>query len=74
MWFPPYDLRFNEQVGVTWNPVEFIGRGEKIYTYTNTERTGTLSFTLLMDHPSVLICGKEMEKKVMMSLIMSKHY
>lgn len=54
MWFPPYDLKFNEQVGVNWNPVDFIGRGEKIYTYTNTERTGTLSFALLVDHPSVI--------------------
>jgi hypothetical protein len=54
MWFPPYDLKFNENVSVNWNPVDFIGRGEKVYTYTNTERTGTLSFMLLVDHPSIL--------------------
>lgn len=54
MWFPPYGLTFNENIGVNWNPNEFIGRGEKIYTYTNTERTGTLSFTLLIDHPNIL--------------------
>lgn len=54
MWFPPYDLKFNEQIGVNWNPNDFIGRGEKIYTYTNTERSGTLSFKLLIDHPSVV--------------------
>ena len=54
MWFPPYDLQFNENVSVNWNPSEFIGRGEKIYTYTNTERSGTLSFILLVDHPSIL--------------------
>ena len=54
MWFPPYNLEFNEQVSVRWNENEFIGRGEKVYTYTNTERTGNLKFTLLIDHPSIL--------------------
>lgn len=54
MWFPPYDLTFNENINVGWNSTEFIGRGEKIYTYTNTERSGTLGFKLLIDHPSIL--------------------
>lgn len=54
MWFPPYNLSFSEQINPQWQDYSFIGRGEKIYTYTNTERTGTLSFTLLIDHPSVL--------------------
>jgi hypothetical protein len=54
MWFPPYNLKFGEQVSVNWNSNKFIGRGEDVYTYTNTERRGNLSFTLLIDHPSVL--------------------
>ena len=54
MWFPPYDLSFNEDVTVDWNGNKFIGRGEQIYTYTNTERRGNLSFTLLIDHPSII--------------------
>ena len=54
MWFPPYDLTFNEDVRVKWNSNDFIGRGESVYTYTNTERTGNISFTLLIDHPSIL--------------------
>ena len=54
MWFPPYDLTFSESVRVNWNQNQFIGRGEKVYTYTDTERTGNLSFTLLIDHPSIL--------------------
>lgn len=58
MWFPPYDLKFNENVSVNWSQNEFIGRGEKIYTYTNTERSGTLSFKLLVDHPSILDAWK----------------
>ena len=54
MWFPPYDISFNENVSVKWNSNEFIGRGENIYTYTNTERRGNLSFTIVIDHPSIL--------------------
>lgn len=54
MWFPPYNLKFSEQVHADWNPNDFIGRGEKIYSYVNSERTGTLSFTILVDHPSVI--------------------
>lgn len=54
MWFPPYDLRFNENVDVNWSQNQFIGRGESIYTYTNTERSGQLSFKLLIDHPSII--------------------
>lgn len=54
MWFPPYNLKFSENVNVNWNANNFIGRGEQIYIYTNTERSGTLDFTLLIDHPSML--------------------
>ena len=54
MWFPPYNLKFSENVNVNWNANSFIGRGEEIYTYTNTLRTGTLDFTILIDHPSIL--------------------
>ena len=54
MWFPPYNLKFSEQVHADWNQNEFIGRGEKIYSYVNSERTGTLSFTILVDHPSII--------------------
>lgn len=54
MWFPPYNLRFQENVSVDWDEKRFIGRGEPIYTYTQTKRSGTLSFTLLIDHPTIL--------------------
>lgn len=63
MWFPPYDLQFQETSQANWNETNFIGRGEPIYTYTNTKRTGTLSFTLLIDHPSIMnIFDKRSEK------------
>ena len=54
MWFPPYNLRFSEDVTTNWNSNTFIGRGEDIYSYVNTTRGGSLSFTLLIDHPSVI--------------------
>lgn len=54
MWFPPYNLKFNESTNVNWEGSSFIGRGEQVYTYNNTDRKGTLSFTLLIDHPSVV--------------------
>lgn len=54
MWFPPYDLNFQETSQASWNPSEFIGRGEPVYTYTNSRRSGTLEFTILVDHPSVV--------------------
>lgn len=54
MWFPPYGLKFNETVNVDWSQNNFIGRGESIYTYKNTTRSGQLSFKLLIDHPSII--------------------
>lgn len=54
MWFPPYDLSFNENSNARWEENNFIGRGEPIYTYSNTNRSGSLSFKLLIDHPAVL--------------------
>jgi len=52
MWFPPYNINFTENSSVNWDSNNFIGRGEPLYTYNNTERTGTLSFQVIVDHPS----------------------
>ena len=54
MWFPPYDIRVDESVTARWNTNDFLGRPEPIYTYANTQRQGSLSFKMLVDHPSVL--------------------
>ena len=54
MWFPPYDLTFNENSNARWEENAFIGRGEPMYTYSNTSRSGSLSFKLLIDHPAIL--------------------
>lgn len=54
MWFPPYDLTFNDTSTANWNGTSFLGRPEPIYTYKETTRTGTLSWKMVVDHPSVL--------------------
>ena len=54
MWFPPYDLKFTDSSTSNWNENEFLGRPEKVHTYKNTTRTGTLEFSIVVDHPSVL--------------------
>jgi hypothetical protein len=54
MWFPPYDLKISENNNATWESNKFLGRPEPIYTYSSTERTGQLSFKIVVDHPSIL--------------------
>ena len=54
MWFPPYGLTFSENVSANWNSTDFLGRPEPIYTYKNTSRGGSLSWKIVVDHPSVL--------------------
>ena len=54
MWFPPYDLKVSEQNSAKWEENSFLGRPEPIYTYQNTSRAGTISFKIVVDHPSIL--------------------
>lgn len=54
MWFPPYGIQFNETTTTQWTNTQFLGRGEDVYTYSNTTRTGSLSFMMVVDHPSIL--------------------
>ena len=56
MWFPPYDLKFDENTAANWTSTEFIGRSEPVYTYNNTKRSGSLSFKVIVDHPRVINC------------------
>jgi len=64
MWFPPYDLKFDESVKTQWTDHTFLGRTEPVYTYSNTSRSGSLSWKILVDHPSTLnlIVNKELAK------------
>jgi len=55
MWFPPYDIKINETAVARWDATSFIGRGEPIYTYSNSERLANLSFKMLVDYPEQLL-------------------
>ena len=53
MWFPPYDIKYTDDNSANWTTHTFLGRPEPIYTYNNTERTGTLGFKVVVDHPTI---------------------
>jgi outer membrane protein OmpA-like peptidoglycan-associated protein len=63
MWFPPYDIKFNESSTPSFQPTDFLGRPEPIYTYKSTSRTGTLSWKMIVDHPSVMNIVAEKQLK-----------
>ena len=52
MWFPPYDLKFGDSSTANWTQTSFLGRPEPIHTYKNTTRSGTLSWTIVVDSPA----------------------
>jgi outer membrane protein OmpA-like peptidoglycan-associated protein len=54
MWFPPYELKFGDNSTANWQDTQFLGRPEPVYTYKSTLRNGTLSWKIVVDHPSVL--------------------
>ena len=54
MWFPPYEIEIDENITASWEKTDFIGRGEPVYTYNNSERTLNFQFKLIMDYPSNL--------------------
>ncbi len=68
MWFPPYDITITDNSSVNIENTDIIGRGEPIYTYRNTERTGTLSFKLIIDHPSYVNRYKNVSDDILNSI------
>ena len=53
MWFPPYGLTFNDTSSANFTSNSFLGRPEPIYTYKDTNRSGQLSWKIVVDHPSI---------------------
>mgnify|MGYP001562062758 CR=1 FL=1 len=51
MWFPPYEIGIDENITANWEKTDFIGRGEPVYTYNNSERSLNFQFKLIMDYP-----------------------
>jgi hypothetical protein len=66
MWFPPYNLNINESSNAKFEPTVMIGRNEPMYNYMNSERSATLSFTLLVDYPQHLknYMGQNKQKEI----------
>jgi len=56
MWFPPYELTFDDSTSANWTKNEFIGRSEPVFTYNNSSRSGSLGFKIIVDHPRVINC------------------
>jgi hypothetical protein len=54
MWFPPYNMKLNESTSAKFDSTVMVGRNEPMYSYMNSERSATLSFTLLVDYPQIL--------------------
>jgi hypothetical protein len=77
MWFPPYDLSFNEDTTADFNSTSIIGRPEPIYTYKSTSRGGTLKWKIIVDHPSILnlivnkVLANEGDRQIVDSIINS---
>ena len=63
MWFPPYNIDFSDNTSINWDSTSFIGRGESVYTYNHTERSGNLSWTIVVDHPEALHSIKQKFKE-----------
>lgn len=48
--FAAFIDNYSDDYKVGWTPYSFIGRGENVYAYSQTERSITLDFTILTDH------------------------
>jgi hypothetical protein len=66
MWFPPYNLQIQENSVAKYESTVTVGRNEPMYSYMNSERSGTLSFTLLVDYPEHLrnYTGQNKQKEI----------
>jgi hypothetical protein len=66
MWFPPYDITLGqESSSPKFNQTNFLGRPEPVYTYENTSRSSSISWSIIVDHPSIsnLIAKKVLERE-----------
>jgi hypothetical protein len=65
MWFPPYNLKFSDSSTANFNSTTFLGRPEPIYTYKDTSRKGSISWTIIVDNPSIinLLVDKQLKNK-----------
>ena len=57
MSFPPYIKSFANSDSANWNKIDFLGRPEPIFTYSNSSREGSMSFYVLTDFSQKIDLG-----------------
>jgi len=62
MWFPPYNLEFNESTAANFESTVMVGRNEPMYNYLHSERSATIRFDMIMDYPPHLKNYKGLNK------------
>jgi hypothetical protein len=67
--FPPYIKgSLQHSSSAKFNSIEFLGRPEPIYTYSNTTREGSLSFYILTDYAQTVDLGWDFTKNEKVSM------
>lgn len=49
MWFVPYNVKITDNNSINWSELNFLGRPEPVFSYQNTTRGLSLTFSLLID-------------------------
>lgn len=74
MSFPPYIKSFQNSDSAEWNSTTFLGRPEPIFTYSNSKRTGTISFIVLTDYATKVTAGYSYQNKTPIDIIFPKDF
>jgi hypothetical protein len=64
MFFPPYINSFQNSDSASWNPINYLGRPEAVYTYNNSSRDGSVSFFILTDYAESVTIGNEQNENM----------
>ena len=74
MSFPPYIKSFANSDSASWNKIDYLGRPEPIYTYSNSNREGSISFYVLTDYSQEVDIGYDYEKQSKRTETFEKHF
>jgi len=74
MSFPPYIKDFANSDSANWNKIDYLGRPEPVYTYSNSSREGSISFYVLTDYSQQVDIGYDYEKQSKITETFDKHF
>jgi len=74
MSFPPYVKSFANSDSANWNKIDYLGRPEPIYTYSNSSREGSLSFYVLTDYSQEVDIGYDYANQTAKKETFNKHF